>query len=230
MIGVKFGNKHSYDDWGLILTQKSIGLPDAKTETVDVPGMDGMMDLTEVLSDDVRYGNRKLQFTFQTPKPKGSSFSALLTTIANYMHGKRLQIICDDDRTYYYTGRCEINQFKTSRALATVTIDCDADPYKIRINQNSDWIWDTFSFVDGVISTTEFTVNGTYTAYLANDRRVESPEFTVSADMTVTFEGKTYRLTKGTTTVLDIRLHSGVNIFAFTGNGKVKIYYQGGAL
>ena len=38
MIGVKFDSKHSYDDFGLILSSKSVPLPKPKTESVTVPG------------------------------------------------------------------------------------------------------------------------------------------------------------------------------------------------
>lgn len=38
MDGVTFGTKHSYRDFGLILSSKDISLPKPKTKTVEVPG------------------------------------------------------------------------------------------------------------------------------------------------------------------------------------------------
>ena len=58
--GVTFGIKHSYEDFGLILSSKEIGLPTPKTESVSVIGRNGDLDL----SDDVKFENRKLSFTF----------------------------------------------------------------------------------------------------------------------------------------------------------------------
>lgn len=100
-----------------------------------------------------------------------------------------------------------VNNFKSNKRLATIVIDCDCDPYKVEKNSTSDpWLWDEFSFVDGIIYTNKVTVSGSATATLINRRKVVSPTFTCSAAMTVTFESVTYSLPVGTTTVLDIRL------------------------
>ena len=42
---VTFGTKNSYDDFGLILTDKNIGFPEPKLEEGDVIGADGVIDL-----------------------------------------------------------------------------------------------------------------------------------------------------------------------------------------
>ena len=124
-----------------------------------------------------------------------------------------------------------MNQFKSSKRTATIVIDCDCDPYKIEKNSSSDpWVWDTFSFVDGIIYVNRVTVSGTASATLINRRKVVSPTFTCSAAMTATFEGVTYNLPVGTTTILDIRLQEGENIITFKGNGTVQIDYKGGSL
>ena len=53
--GVKFNSinenisKHSYKDFGLVLTEQNIGVPTAKTYTVDIEGRNGTLDLSESL-------------------------------------------------------------------------------------------------------------------------------------------------------------------------------------
>lgn len=230
MNGVTFGTKHSYNDFGLILSSKSISLPKAKTKTVEIPGADGVLDLTECLTDDVKYQNRTLQFTFTVVDPL-ASWAAVLSEVTNFLHGRKLRIYMDWDKNYYYEGRCSVNQFKSDKRTATIVIDCDCDPYKIEKNSSSDpWVWDTFSFVDGIIYINKVTVSGSATATLINRRKVVSPTFTCSAAMTATFEGVTYNLPTGTTTILDIRLQEGENIISFRGNGTVQIDYKGGSL
>lgn len=61
MKGIKFGTYHTYDDFNMILSEKRIGSPSPKIETIDVPGGDGVLDLTEYFGD-VKYGNRNLSF------------------------------------------------------------------------------------------------------------------------------------------------------------------------
>lgn len=227
---VTFGTKNSYDDFGLILTDKNIGFPEPKLEEVDVIGADGVIDLSEVLNDDIKYKTRKLQFTFTVLK--GNKYwASTVADVANYLHGKKLRIQMDFDPAYYYTGRCKINSFKTSKRLCTITIDAECEPYRLDINGNGEkWLWDTFSFQNGFIRVNTVTVNGSLQVNLQNQRKIVSPTFTCSTAMTVTFNGVTYNLPKGKTQVLGIRLQYGTNYVTFKGNGTVKIEYQGGAL
>lgn len=227
---VTFGTKNSYDDFGLILTDKNIGFPEPKLEEVDVIGADGVIDLSEVLNDDIKYKTRKLQFTFTVLK--GNKYwASTVADVANYLHGKKLRIQMDFDPAYYYTGRCKINSFKTSKRLCTITIDAECEPYRLDINGNGEkWLWDTFSFQNGFIRVNTVTVNGSLQVNLHNQRKIVSPTFTCSTAMTVTFDGVTYNLPKGKTQVLGIRLQYGTNYVTFKGNGTVKIEYQGGAL
>ena len=223
---VTFGTKNSYDDFGLILTDKDIGFPEPKLEEVDVIGADGVIDLSEVLNDDIKYKTRKLQFTFTVLK--GNKYwASTVADVANYLHGKKLRIQMDFDPAYYYTGRCKINSFKTSKRLCTITIDAECEPYRLDINGNGEkWLWDTFSFQNGFIRVNAVTVNGSLQVNLQNQRKIVSPTFTCSTAMTVTFDGVTYNLPKGKTQVLGIRLQYGTNYVTFKGNGTVKIEYQ----
>lgn len=67
----------------------------------------------------------------------------------------------DADKTFYYWGRCTINKFKTDRTLAIITVDCNVEPYKIETNSASEpWLWDVFSFVNGIIHVNEVKVSG----------------------------------------------------------------------
>lgn len=227
---VTFGTKNSYDDFGLILTDKDIGFPEPKLEEVDVIGADGVIDLSEVLNDDIKYKTRKLQFTFTVLK--GNKYwASTVADVANYLHGKKLRIQMDFDPAYYYTGRCKINSFKTSKRLCTITIDAECEPYRLDMNGNGEkWLWDTFSFQNGFIRVNAVTVNGSLQVNLQNQRKIVSPTFTCSTAMTVTFDGVTYNLPKGKIQVLGIRLQYGTNYVTFKGNGTVKIEYQGGAL
>ncbi len=69
MKGIRFGNYHSYDDFKLILSQKTIGTPSPKTETIDIPGGDGVLDLTDFFGE-VNYNNRILTFEFSSIVPQ----------------------------------------------------------------------------------------------------------------------------------------------------------------
>ena len=62
MDGVTFGTKHSYRDWGLLLKSRPvISPPSPKTVYVDIPGSNGVIDLTESLTGDVKFDNRTIK-------------------------------------------------------------------------------------------------------------------------------------------------------------------------
>ena len=62
--GIKIGEKHTYDDWGLVCTRIEISDPEQKTYFVEIPGRDGVIDLSEALVGDVKYGNREIRMEF----------------------------------------------------------------------------------------------------------------------------------------------------------------------
>lgn len=232
MNSVTFGSKNSYTDWGLILKNKTIGLPEVKTEQVDVNGMDGVLDLTEAVTSHVRYKNRTLSFTF-TIISGIRAFQQIQSEIANYIHGKMLKVIVSDDSGFYYTGRCKVNPFRSSKKTAEIVIDVDAYPYKLEVDgtqAGQEWLWDPFSFVDGIIRTYDFSVDETLTAIVYNRFKGVSPTFITDSAMTVTFDGNTYNLPSGESTIYDIFLGAGNNELTFTGNGTVTVTYQGGSL
>jgi hypothetical protein len=186
--------------------------------------------LTESLVDEVTFENRTITFTFVVLNGL-LYWSQALSELTNYLHGKKTQIIMDADKTFYYYGRCTVDQFKSDKRLATIVVSCDVEPFKIEVNgAGMPWLWDTFSFVNGIIHVNEVTVSGTTTVNLLNRRKVVSPTFTCSAAMTVTYNGVTYSLPTGKTTVYDIRLQEGDNEVTFKGKGTVKIEYKGGSL
>ena len=232
MKGVKFGDKHSYRDFGLILTEKDIGSAEPKLEQVEVDGIDGKLDLTDALGR-LKYKNRTLSFTF-TAIGSQSEFLSKYSEIQNYLHGKKMRVILDDDPSFYYEGRCTVNKFKTSKRTATIVIDVDAAPYKLDVyGAGDDWSWDEFSFIDGVIYPDECRVSGEGSIDIPVRNKAISPIFTASADgMKVAGADKRYYDLKKNIPmkVPEIQLTQENQTLWFTGTGTVKLRYRGGSL
>lgn len=230
---VTFGTKNSYADFGLILSSKSVSLPKAKTKTVEVPGADGVIDLTEILSNDVKFGNRKLQFTF-TVVDHFNGWAARLSEVANYLHGKKMKVYMDWDKQFYYEGRCTVNSFKSKKRTATIVIDVDADPWKYERNSAYQmWTWDDFSFLDGIIRKNEFeVVKGSNYLTLINQRKPVSPTITCHVNMTVGIGEQSFILQPGTTTLTEAKLVEGTNFISIESAeaDTITITYKGGSL
>jgi hypothetical protein len=135
MKGIMFGNYHSWNDFQLILASKTIGTPSPKTETIDIPGGDGVLDLTEFFGE-TKYNNRNLSFEFSS-MVNPSEFMTLFSMVQNALHGKKMTITLDDDPGWYYIGRISVSEWKTDRNIGKLTIDCDCEPYKLKSEQTS---------------------------------------------------------------------------------------------
>lgn len=231
MKGVNFGDKHTYQEWKLILTHTDISFPNVKKETINIPGADGELDFTESLSGDVKYENRKILFEFVTTDQR-ITWKNLISEIANYLHGRKFKIILDEDPNFYYYGRAEINQFKSDKSIGTITIECNVEPYKYDLSSSTeDWLWDPFSFENGIIiETQDIKVDGEQEIIIYGRRKKVIPKITCDNPIQVVFKANTYNLFAGTQKVLNIEICEGQNVLKFIGNGIVSIEYRGGSL
>lgn len=231
MKGVMIGNKHSFKDWGLILSSKVISPPKPQLNSVSVPLRDGSIDLTEAVTDEVKYEDRTITLTFSVIDAM-ETWPTKISEIGNYLHGERLKIIFDEDCAFYYIGRVYVNEFKSNRSIGTLVIEGTVEPFKYDVLSSAvDWLWDTFDFEQGIINETgQLIVNGQTTITLICRKKRMFPTFIASAAMQVTFEGETYSLKAGEQKVYDIFFVEGENALTFTGNGTISIDYIGGSL
>lgn len=228
--GVTIGNKHSYNDFGLIMTSKNISAPEPQLKTVSVPGRNGFIDMSEVLTGNVRYNPRTIQLEFYTDKAP-LEWTSFASDLHNAFQGQKMRIIFDDDIAFYWLGRTELELTNSGRR-ATLTLTATVDPYKYNITSSSeDWLWDPFDFEYGVINeTADIVVNGSKSITIAALQRWENPVIVSSAPMTVTFNGATYSIAEGSQVMYDIIIEAGDNTLTFSGNGTVTVNYVGGML
>lgn len=214
MNGVKFGDKHSFDDWGLVLTEKTLGLPEPKTSAIEIAGADGEIDTSEVLGGEIKFSNRTLTFKL-IMTDEYEDFNDKLTVIANYLHGRKMRIILDEDDQYYYFGRCAINEWLTDRRIGQIAINCDCEPYKYDLNQT-------------VVTA---TISGTTKVDVYGKRMTVCPTINVAGDVDLVIDGKNIPLDPNRENeILDFYIREGANVFTFTGNGTVELSYRGGEL
>jgi hypothetical protein len=150
--GVTFGTKHTYKDWGLIPKSRPvISPPTPKTLYVDIPGANGLLDLTQALSDDVKYENRTIAFEFNVLDAR-NRWSNIYSDILDYLQGQSMKIILDEDPTYYYMGRVQVNEWKSDKRTSTIVIEANVEPYKLAVVSTvEEWLWDPFNFETDVI-------------------------------------------------------------------------------
>ncbi len=208
MKGIKFGNYHSYNDFSLILSQKTIGAPSPKVEAIEIPGGDGVLDLTDFFGE-VKYNNRNLSFDFSTIIPQ-ADFLDLFSQIQNAIHGQKMQIVLDDDPEWYYIGRVTVPEWKTEKSIGKITIDCDCEPYKVKIAET-------------VISA---AVSGETTVILPNSKKTVVPTIDITGEVNLTYGVNFYALSEGRYDLPAVKLATGNNEILLSGAGTATFTYR----
>lgn len=135
--GISFDGLHSYTDFGLwLVARPDTGSPQPRLNRVEVPGMDGIIDMTEINAGEVKFSNRTMVFRF-AGKVNINEQAAFKAAIMDALHGKRIEkIILDEDSLWYYSGRVTVQfpEAKPWKVYCTITVD--AEPYAIRTIEN----------------------------------------------------------------------------------------------
>ena len=180
-------SKHSYIDFGVILTEQSIGLPTPKTYSVSIEGMDGSLDLSECFGE-MKYENRTLKFTFESIE-KITDWQAKMINISSFLHGQKMKIKTWSDPDFYYVGRCQIDEYNSSQRLGKIVVSCDCEPFKYKQNIT------TFNLTEG-----SNTVNNSRMTVYAD--LINESEITINSKVYSTGTHlRAIKLTSGTNTL-----------------------------
>ena len=214
MEGITFGSFHSFNDLHLLLISKEIGSPEVKVDKIDVPGADSALDLTDFFGGP-KYEDVKHKFTFSTIYPQ-SEFLSLFSAVKSAIHGKKMRVILDGDPLFYYVGRCHVSAFTNDKNIGNVTVECDCDPYKYKLEKT-------------VVSK---TINGTETISLKNGRKKAVPEVVIATDASIriVYQGNIWDLGSGSFTLPELELTEGANSVSVTGVGNITFTWQEGDL
>lgn len=211
---VWFENKRSYDEWDLFLADVSIEAPEPKRTTIEVPGKDGVLDMTHSFGDRIRYGERQITLTFHIKDYKQGwqwRFSEIYTAI----NGRRLRVVIEPDIDWYWDCYCKVENAESSGNHAEVVIRCMAYPYKYRVNE-------TAYIIQATASGTGVICKNKYMQVI--------PTFTASENITIEYGDVTKSMGAGTKQFGEIVFEEGDNMIRIKGSGTVKIAYREGML
>ena len=218
--GVTIGKYHTHEHWGLWLMERTLSLPEVQTNTVDVPGRDGLLDLSTALDGEVHYKNRTLTLTLGTFRALSKqTWSDLLSSFAGYVHGQKLRIEMDEATGFYLLGRGTVSSFEwdyLGKQQFTVTFDCDPWRYKTAITQ----VTASLTGADSELT-------------LSCDRRPVVPTITTTAETVLTWGADSYSVHAGSHRIPGIRLTQGTHTLkarTTAGTGTIAVSYQEGSL
>ena len=172
--------------------------PEPKTYTVDIPGGNGVIDLTEALTGDVAYKNRKQEFTFAVIDVK--NFEKVKTEVSNFLHGRAFDYTMTMDPGYTYHGRFSVDSYSheayANGLLGQFKITVDANPYKLKEH-----------------CAYKLNATGGYLFRLESGRRKVHPILECEQPCFLTFNGEQYTIPAGTYRLNDILFQDGWNEF-----------------
>ena len=211
---VCFDSIRSDQDLDLYLGSVSVGSPAVRTNYVDIPGADGLLDLSEALGG-VTYGSREIMLSFGRAIYDRYQQDAI---VKNALHGKRMKITLSEDPSHSFLGRVSVVEWQRVNGVGHVDISATCDPYRYKAAPTT---------VTGTVPE-----SGTLSLTLANERRPVVPTVEVSAAATLTFGGKDIAVAAGSHRSLDIRLAAGSNTLAVTAAAgtTVSVTYQEASL
>ena len=217
---VFFDGKDTYTEYGLLLASKSISLPEVRTNMIDVPGRDGLLDASEVLTGEVTYKNRTITLKLTgVDTVSGKKWPATISDFCNKVHGKRVKITFPEDTAHFYIGRCSVGKVGLVKMMQTIPVTVDCDPWKYKNEKTT-------------VSRSDLS-----TAYkqlsLPNERRPVIPTITVAQDTTLLWGSSTINISEGDHILPAIRLAAGINTLkakVASGTRSVTVTYQEASL
>lgn len=202
---------HTGYDLDLVQEKKEIGKPTVQSYTVEVPGRNGLLNLTKGLTGKVAYYNRPLKFQYFGDGERSRLLE--IDAIISRYHGETVRIIDDDYPNHFYEGEVTVETELRSNYI-TVTLEVDAQPFRLKREKT--------------VYTS--TINGDTMISLVNESIEAIPTITVTADTKITFNGVVVSLGAGTYVDEKLALQAGFNTFKVSGTGNITFEYQEGAI
>lgn len=153
---LQWNGVNTWKQWHLIpSTRPVINPPTIKSNYIDITGGNGTIDASSILTEYPVYNDREGQIEYYVTRNYDgySSWKKVYHDILNYLGGKVFKVILEEDPGFYYRGRVNVNQWKSEKDWSKITLDYHLEPFKYEVASSTDrWLWDPFSFVDGVIT------------------------------------------------------------------------------
>lgn len=202
---------HTGNDLGLVQEKKEIGKPEIQSHTVEVPGRNGLLNLTKSLTGKVAYTNRKLEFQYFGD---GSRAELLrLDDVFSQYHGETVRIIDDDRPSYYYEGEMSVST-EIHGNYITIELEVDAQPFRYKRNR----------------TVVHRAISGDAEIVVPNESIEAIPIITITGEMSIEFNGLNEKLSAGSYTSESFVLRKGENVFTVSGVGDITFEYQEGAI
>lgn len=136
-------SRNTWDHWHLIPSSRPVvSRPNPVYKYVDIPGMDGSLDITNYLVGRPTYSDCTGTFEFiaANDEPSYGDWTFRKSTISSFLDGREMKMVLEDDSQHYYIGRFFMKNWQSGPNYSTVTIEYRVKPYKFR-SYNGEKVW-----------------------------------------------------------------------------------------
>lgn len=175
----------SFDDWGLFLKSKRISDPVPVIKRVTVPARNGAIDYTDLVKGQPTYQDRTITMVFRLDGVDFNDVEHRVSIIRNAIQGRKVEIIFDNDISFYWLGRIEVGDWSPEYSGLNPSIEIPmtaiVDPYKYCVTTSAeDWLWNPFDFEYGLVNEAfnikvPARMNKTIVISTIDDDRITSP-------------------------------------------------------
>ena len=132
---------NTYDDWHIVpLSRPVIAPPKQKLTQMDIPGANGVLDLSNSLTHYPVFENRtgSMDFAVLNDVPNTEWVTAY-TKILRFLQGNNVKMIMEDDPNYFYEGRVYVDKWnsKSDGTWSVITLGYDLYPYRLSIKTSN---------------------------------------------------------------------------------------------
>lgn len=226
------GRIHTERDWGLKLISIYLPMPSPKTQTIDIPGGDGSIDLSEINGRPTYKDREGVQLVFDLLDGDYTTWLMKYSEFAAEVHGRTIKMVLDDEPEHYYMVRLELNSEKTNPIYSKITLSGSAEPFKYDLLSSGEpWLWDIFNFQTGVIRTLmDVEITSTDRSVTILGAGIDNPPVfvvTEANNLQLIHGGRTYTLKVGRNRFPAVRVGKEDVTLTFSGTGKLSIEYRG---
>lgn len=190
--------------------------PEYQAHLQEVPGRDGPLDLSTVLTDgEPRYGSRTLTATLESSEGTRQDRQDRIAEMVNALDGRRLDIRHPDYPGHYLTGRVHVAVNYSDLVHAAVTVTAVCDP----------WLYCENERAYMVVAESEART----LALVNTGRRLVVPQVEVTGDdasVLIEYGSVSLAMSPGTYKLPDLLLPTGTTLVTCSGSGVAKITYR----
>lgn len=146
-------------DWAIVpLGRPVVNPPEQKLHVIDIPGANGILDLSNSLTKYPVFNNRTGSWAFAILNEDTDTPNAY-NKVLNFLQGTDVKVVLEDDRRFYYKGRVYVENVnaKADGTPTEFSLGYDLEPYRLSVDLSTDdWLWDPFNFETDSITQSVF--------------------------------------------------------------------------